>query len=70
MIALGASIGSGEWLLGPLAFGKYGFIGIGWLITISAILQVLYNMEVARFTLATGEVPTSGATKIVEPSCK
>lgn len=58
MIALGASIGSGEWLLGPLAFGKYGFIGIGWLITIAAILQTFFNMEVARFTMATGEVPS------------
>lgn len=57
MIALGASIGSGEWLLGPLAFGRYGFMGIGWLITIAAILQTFYNLEVARFTLATGEVP-------------
>lgn len=57
MIALGASIGSGEWLLGPLAFGSYGFLGIGWLITISAILQTFYNMENARFTVATGEVP-------------
>ena len=58
MIALGASIGSGEWLLGPLAFGKYGFMGLGWLITIAAILQTFYNMEVARFTMATGEVPS------------
>jgi len=58
MIALGVSIGSGEWLLGPLAFAKYGFTGVGWLITISAILQTLYNMEVARFTVATGEVPS------------
>jgi len=58
MIALGVSIGSGEWLLGPLAFAKYGFMGVGWLITISAILQTLYNMEVARFTVATGEVPS------------
>ncbi|PWH14263.1 MAG: hypothetical protein DDG60_08255 [Anaerolineae bacterium] len=58
MIALGVSIGSGEWLLGPLAFAKYGFMGIGWLITISAILQTIYNIEVARFTVATGEVPS------------
>lgn len=57
MIALGVSIGSGEWLLGPLAFAKYGFLGIGWLITVSAILQTFYNIEMARFTLATGEVP-------------
>jgi hypothetical protein len=58
MIALGVSIGSGEWLLGPLAFARYGFLGIGWLITLSALLQTFYNMEVARFTLATGEVPS------------
>ncbi len=58
MIALGVSIGSGEWLLGPLALAKYGFLGIGWLITLSAVLQTIYNMEVARFTVATGEVPS------------
>lgn len=63
MIALGVSIGSGEWLLGPLAFGKYGFIGLGWLITISAILQTFYNVENARFTLATGEVPAVAFTR-------
>lgn len=27
MIALGVSIGSGEWLLGPLGFGKYRLYG-------------------------------------------
>src|SRR5512139_2419614 len=63
MIALGAALGSGEWLLGPLAFGKYGFTGIGWLIVISAILQVLYNLENARYTMATGEVPIVGFTR-------
>jgi hypothetical protein len=60
MIALGVSIGSGEWLLGPLGFGKYGFIGLGFLVTISAILQTCYNVENARYTLATGEVPIVG----------
>lgn len=63
MIALGAALGSGEWLLGPQAFGKYGFMGLGWLIVISAILQVLYNLENARYTLATGEVPIVGFTR-------
>ena len=60
MIALGVSIGSGEWLLGPLGFGKYGFIGLGFLVTVSAILQTFYNVENARYTLATGEVPIVG----------
>ena len=57
MIALGVSIGSGEWLLGPLAVGKYGFMGVGWIILASAVLQTFYNVEVGRFTVATGEVP-------------
>ena len=29
LIALGLSIGSGEWLLGPQAIGELGWIGIG-----------------------------------------
>ena len=63
MIALGAALGSGEWVLGPLMFGKYGFMGLGWLITISAVLQTAYNMENGRYTLATGEVPIVGYTR-------
>ena len=63
MIALGVSIGSGEWLLGPLAFGRFGFAGLGWLITLSAVLQTFYNVENARYTLATGEVPIVGFTR-------
>jgi len=60
LIALGISIGSGEWLLGPEAIGKYGFIGIGWVITVSAILQTFYNVEISRYVMATGEVPVVG----------
>lgn len=63
MIALGVSIGSGEWLLGPMAAAKYGFVGIGWVILVSAILQTFYNVEVARYTIATGEVPIVGFTR-------
>ena len=57
VIALGVAIGAGEWLLGPLAVATYGFTGIGIVITISAMLQTFYNVELARFTVATGEVP-------------
>ena len=64
MIALGVSIGSGEWLLGPLAFGRFGFVGLGWLITLSAALQTFYNVENARYTMATGEVPIVGFTRV------
>ncbi|MEQ7128783.1 Nramp family divalent metal transporter [Actinopolymorpha sp. B11F2] len=60
LIALGISIGSGEWLLGPQAVGTYGFIGVGWVITISALLQTFYNVECSRYVVATGEVPVVG----------
>ncbi|MEV0289129.1 MULTISPECIES: Nramp family divalent metal transporter [unclassified Kribbella] len=60
LIALGISIGSGEWLLGPLSVGQYGFVGVGWIITVSALLQTFYNVECARYVVATGEVPVIG----------
>ena len=60
MIALGISIGSGEWLLGPQAVGQYGFVGVGWVIVVSALLQTFYNVECARYVMATGEVPVVG----------
>ena len=60
LIALGISIGSGEWLLGPQAVGQYGFVGVGWVILISAVLQTFYNVECSRYVIATGEVPVVG----------
>ena len=60
LIALGVSIGSGEWLLGPQAVGQYGFIGVGWVILISALLQTFYNVECSRYIVATGETNTVG----------
>jgi hypothetical protein len=60
LIALGISIGSGEWLLGPLNVGTLGFVGVGWIIFVSALLQTFYNIEFARYVIATGEVPVVG----------
>ena len=60
LIALGISIGSGEWLLGPQSVGQFGFIGIGWVILVSAVLQTFYNVEISRYVMATGEVPVVG----------
>jgi len=57
MIGMSLAVGSGEWMLGPLAVGQYGFRGIGWVILVSIVLQTFYNIEVARFTIATGEPP-------------
>ncbi|WP_165950186.1 Nramp family divalent metal transporter [Actinomadura sp. GC306] len=60
LIALGISIGSGEWLLGPQAVGQFGFEGVGWIILVSALLQTLYNIECSRYVVATGEAPVVG----------
>jgi hypothetical protein len=64
LIALGLSIGSGEWLLAPLAIGTYGWIGIGFVAFVSIILQAFYNMEIGRYVMATGEVPSIGFGRI------
>lgn len=54
VIALGVSIGSGEFLLGPAAFVKYG-LSLLWIVGIAALLQTLLNVELMRYTMATGE---------------
>ncbi len=59
VIVLGASIGSGEFLLGPAAFVKYG-LSMLWIVGVAAVLQTLLNVEVMRYTLATGEPVITG----------
>jgi hypothetical protein len=54
VIALGVSIGSGEFLLGPAAFVKYG-LSLLWIVGVAALLQTLLNVELMRYTMATGE---------------
>lgn len=58
-ILLGASLGSGEWLLGPATFVKYGMTLL-WLTTIAVFLQTVLNTEVVRYTLYTGEPAVTG----------
>lgn len=54
LVAGGAAIGGGEWLLGPRVTATYGG-GLLWLATLSILGQVLYNIEISRYTLYTGE---------------
>ena len=54
VIVLGVSIGSGEFLLGPAAFVKYG-LSLLWIVGLAALLQTLLNVELMRYTMATGE---------------
>ena len=59
IIALGASIGSGEWLLGPAITAQYGGTLL-WIATIAIALQAVLNTEAIRYTLYTGEPMLSG----------
>lgn len=59
VIALGMSVGSGEYLLGPSLFMKYG-MGLLWLVLVAAILQVSYNYMWNKWTITTGEIPIIG----------
>jgi hypothetical protein len=59
VIVLGGSIGSGEFLLGPAVFVRYG-LSVLWVTTVAVILQTIFNTEVMRYTLATGEPAFTG----------
>jgi len=59
VIVLGVSIGSGEFLLGPTAFVRNG-LSLLWVVGIAVLLQTIFNTELMRYTLATGEPVFTG----------
>jgi hypothetical protein len=59
VIVLGLSIGSGEFLLGPAAFVKHG-LSLLWVTVVAIFLQTVFNTEVMRYTVATGEPVFTG----------
>jgi hypothetical protein len=63
VIALGGTIGGGEWLVGPSLFVMWG-LGLLWITTVSSLLQVFLNLEMCRYTLYTGEPITVGFMRL------
>jgi hypothetical protein len=59
VIVLGASIGSGEFLLGPAVFVRNG-LSILWVTMVAIVFQTIFNLELMRYTLATGEPVFTG----------
>ena len=59
VIVLGLSIGGGEFLLGPTAFVRYG-LSLLWITLVSVFFQTVFNTELMRYTLATGEPVFTG----------
>jgi hypothetical protein len=64
LVAAGAAIGGGEWLAGPMTTARYG-PSILWLATVSILVQVLYNLEICRYTLYCGEPIFTGKFRLL-----
>ena len=62
-ILLAASIGGGEWLVGPAVAVKHG-IGLFWIATLAIVLQTVFNLEAIRYTLYTGEPVVAGFMRL------
>jgi len=58
-----AAIGGGEWLAGPQVTARYG-PALLWVASISILFQVLYNIEICRYTLYTGEPIFTGKFRV------
>src|SRR5688572_8387702 len=59
IIVLGLSIGSGEFLLGPAAFVRHG-LSLLWVAGVAVYFQTIFNTELMRYTVATGEPVVTG----------
>lgn len=62
-ILLAAAIGGGEWIVGPLTTIKYGR-EILWIATLGILLQTVFNLEAARYTMYTGEPIITGFMRL------
>ncbi len=63
VILVGLSIGSGEFVLWPRLTAEWGF-ALFWACWVGVTLQFFLNMEIARWTLATGESAVVGFVRL------
>lgn len=63
MILLAMGIGSGETVLWPYITSQVG-VGLLWLAIVGFTFQYFLNMEIERYTLATGETAITGFTRL------
>ena len=66
ILLLGLSLGSGEFLLWPYITYKFGFV-VFWACMIGVTTQYFLNMEIERWTLATGETAVTGFCRLWAP---
>ncbi|MFN2489660.1 MAG: Nramp family divalent metal transporter [Actinomycetota bacterium] len=66
VILLAASIGSGEYVLWPFITSQVGLVAM-WAAIVGVFTQYFINMEIERYTLATGETAVTGFTRLWKP---
>ena len=63
ILLLGLSIGSGEFILWPHITYRFGFV-VFWACMLGVTTQFFINMEIERWTLATGETAVTGFCRL------
>ncbi len=63
VILLATALGSGELLIWPYITTQAG-VGLLWLAFVGFTAQYFLNMEIERYTLATGETAVTGFTRM------
>jgi hypothetical protein len=66
VLLLAGAIGSGEFVLWPYITSQVG-LSLVWLTLIGVLTQYFLNMEIERYTLATGETAVTGFTRLWKP---
>ena len=66
VLLLAGAIGSGEFVLWPYISTQAG-LTLVWLVVIGVVTQYFLNMEIERYTLATGETAVTGFTRLWKP---
>ena len=66
VLLLAGAIGSGEFVLWPYIVSQVG-LAVVWLVVIGVLTQYFLNMEIARYTLLTGETAVTGFTRLWKP---
>lgn len=63
VVLLAVGLGTGEYVLWPYIGARAG-VGLLWLAVIGLFTQYVINMEIERYTLATGETAVTGFTRL------
>ena len=66
VILVATALGSGEYVLWPFISAHLGLVVL-WAAVVAVAIQFFINMEVERYTLATGETAITGFTRLWKP---